>query len=401
MEISPKQQIVELVKSSNRILLVSHVNPDGDALGSILALYIALTKLGKKVTAVVSDIIPETYKFLPQVDMVGSNFSGIRDFIISVDLTNADVEKLGYKKDKTENRLNIVLTPRSGSLSPEDVNFSYGKNKFDLIFVLDCPDFDRIGKVYDENTDLFYETPIINIDHHPVNDHFGKINWVEITATSTCEILVSLIESLSREQQLLDADVATCLLTGITTDTASFQNTNTTPKSLTIAAQMVAAGARQQEIIQKIYKTKQLTTLKLWGVILSRVIQETEGFVWSYVGEDDFSAVGASPDEVRGVIDELLKTVPGVDFALLLVEKGSLVHGSLRATKKTVNVSEVAKLFDGGGHEQASAFQIKDVTLAGVQDEIIKKIKLHQEKINSNIPDNTGELITEDEIGIQ
>lgn len=400
MEISPKQQIAELIKSSKNILLCSHVNPDGDSLGSMLALYISLTKLGKSVTAVVSDTVPETFEYLPQIRSIGKNFTGLKDFIISVDLTNSEIDKLGYKKNEAENKLNIVLTPRSGSLSPEDVLFSYGKNKFDLIFVLDSPDFDRLGNIYDENTELFYETPIINIDHHPANDHFGKINWVEITATSTCEILVSLVESLSREKQLLDADVATCLLTGITTDTASFQNTNTTPKSLTIAAQMVAAGARQQEIIQKIYKTKQLTTLKLWGIILSRVVQEPEKFVYSYIGEDDFSAVGANSDEVRGVIDELLKTVPGIDFALLLVEKNGLVHGSLRATKKTVNVAEVAKLFDGGGHEQASAFQIKDVTLAGVQDEIIKKIRSQRAQINMKSPEN-GELISEDEIGIQ
>lgn len=380
MELTEKQQITELIKKSNNIFLTTHVNPDGDALGSILAFYLVLKKLGKNVTAVSPTQSPEVFGFLPNIHDVGTDFSGTKDFIVTLDLANTQIEKLGYKKDIENNKINIVFTPKNGNFTPEDVSFSYGKNKFDLIFVLDAPDFDRLGPVYDNNTDLFYETPVVNIDHHPGNDHFGKINWVDITATSTSEILVSLIESLSREKQLLDADIATCLLTGITTDTASFQNTNTTPKSLTVAAQLVAAGARQQEIIQKIYKTKPLSTLKLWGVILSRVYKTQENFVYSYVEEGDFQVTGALESQTQGVIDELLKTVPDIDFALLLSEKNGGVHGSLRSTKKTVSVSKIAALFGGGGHEQAAAFQIKGVKMTDKKDEILETIKQYQLK---------------------
>lgn len=378
MELTEKQQIVELIRESKNIFLTTHINPDGDALGSILAFYLILKKLGKNVTAVTPTKASKVFEFLPEIKQVATDFNGMKDFIVSVDLTNAEIDKLGYKKDIKENKINIVVTPKSGNFTPEDVSFSYGKNKFDLVFVLDAPDLDRLGPVYDENTDLFYETPVVNIDHHPGNSHFGKVNWVDMTATSTSEILVSLIESLSREKQLLDADIATCLLTGITTDTASFQNTNTTPKSLTVAAQLVAAGARQQEIIQKIYKTKELSTLKLWGVILARVEMQEGNFVYSYVGKDDFVKCNANESQTQGVIDELLKTVPGIDFALLLSEKETGLHGSFRSTKKNVNVSKIARLFGGGGHEQAAAFQIKDGILADKKDEIIEKVKAFQ-----------------------
>lgn len=380
MELSEKQQIIELLRQSKNILLTTHVNPDGDALGSMIAFYLVLRKLGKFVTAVSPTEIPEVFNFLPQIKKITSEFRGAKDFIVTLDLTNAEIDKLGYKKNLEKNKLNIVITPKSGNFSPEDISFSYGKAKFDLIFVLDAPNLDRIGPVYDENTDLFYETPVVNIDHHPGNDHFGKINWVDLTATSTSEILVSLIEALSREKQLLDVDIATCLLTGITTDTASFQNTNTTPKSLTVAAQLVAAGARQQEIIQKIYKTKALSTLKLWGLILSRVQQEPESFVYSSVSAKDFTLTGAQESQTQGVIDELLKTVPGIDFALLLSEKEGGVHGSLRSIKKTISVSKIAELFDGGGHEQAAAFQIENSTLDDKKNEIIQKIKKYQKE---------------------
>lgn len=375
MELNDKQQTVELLKKSKNVLLVTHVNPDGDALGSLLALHMVLKKLDKNVTAVSTSEISEVYRFLPKIEQIESKFSGMKDFIVSIDLVNSGIEKLSYKKDVEQNKLNIIVSPKNGNFSPEDVSFRYGKNKYDLIIVLDAPTLDRVGGIYDENAELFYETPIINIDHHPGNDHFGKVNWVDLTATSTAEILVSLIESVSREKQLLDADVATCLLTGITTDTASFQNTNTTPKSLTIAAQLVAAGARQQEIIRKIYKTRQLTTLKLWGRVLSRIKQEPEGFVWSYATKKDLEEVGAGENETSGVIDELIKTVPGVDFALLLTERSNGVHGSFRSTSKNVKVVDMAHLFGGGGHEQAAAFRMDGENLDQVKDNILSKIK--------------------------
>lgn len=405
MELNNKQQIVELVKTSNNILLVSHVNPDGDAIGSLIALYLVFKKMGKNVTAAVSTEISSIFDFLPKIETITHDFSGIKDFIISLDLTNVSIEKLGYKKDLINNKLNIVVAPKSGNFSPEDVSFSYGANKFDLIFVLDCPDLDRLGTLYDENTDLFYETPIINIDHHPGNDNFGKVNLIDLTATSTSEILVSLIESFSREKQLLDSDIATCLLTGITTDTGSFQNTNTTPKSLTVAAQMVAAGARQQEIVQKIYKTKKLSTLKLWGAILSKIKKETTNFVWSYVTEKDFIQTKSATNETQGVIDELLKTVPEIDFALLLVEKNGSLHGSFRSTKININVSEIAKIFGGGGHEQAAAFELTKTNYSESGAMIINKIneilsnkKEENKHINSDDQSNQYELEIPEEL---
>lgn len=385
MELSPKQQIVELIDKSKNILLITHINPDGDAIGSLLAFYLALSKLDKKVTVVFPKPVPKLYTFLPAIENITQDFSGTKDFIISLDCSQADVEKLGYKYLKEERKLNIVVSPKSGNFTPRDISFKYGPSKFDLIFVLDAPDLDRTGEIYNNNPDLFYETPIINIDHHPGNDYFGKVNWVDLTATSSCEILVALFESLGRGKPLLDSEIATCLLTGIITDTASFQNSNTTPKSLTVAAQLVAAGAKQQEIVQHIYKTKSLSTLKLWGLILSRISEEPERFVWSAVEAQDFTNIDASEEETGGVIDELLKTAPGIDFALLLSEKQDGVRANLRSAKPNINVAEIAELFDGGGHNQAAGFQLSNQTLSDVQEEIISKIKVYQQKKQNSV----------------
>jgi phosphoesterase RecJ-like protein len=189
------------------------------------------------------------------------------------------------------------------------------------------------------------------------------------------------MESLAREKPLLDEDIATALLTGIITDTGSFQNANTTPKSLTVAAQLVAAGARQQEIIRNIFKTKPLSTLKLWGKVLESVQEDLEHrFIWAKVKHDDFTETGATETETSGVIDELLKSAPNVDFALLLSERQEGLHGSLRAIAQGVDVSAIAKIFGGGGHEAAAAFQLPTSTLALHEQEILAKLRNYQER---------------------
>lgn len=381
MELTPKQQTTEQIRAAEKILVLTHFNPDGDALGSLLALYLVLKKIGKEVTAVVPETVPASFQFLPAVAELKNNYSGAKDFIISVDTRKTKVDRLGYKHLPEENKLNIIITPDQGTFEKEDVSFSYSHFKFDLIIVLDSSDLDRLGPLYDGQNALFYETPVINIDHHPGNDFFGKINWVDLTATSTAEILVALVESLSREKPLLDEDVATALLAGIITDTGSFQNANTSPKSLTVAAQLVAAGARQQEIIKHIFKTKPLSTLKLWGRVLESVKADPEyRFIWAKVRKNDFLETGASEAETAGVIDELLKSAPGIDFAMLLAEREDSLHGSLRATSSGVDVSAIAKMFNGGGHEAAAAFQIQNGNLVNDEKELINRIRDYQAK---------------------
>lgn len=377
MELSPKQQVVEILKTKQRILLLTHKNPDGDAIGSILALYLSLKKLGKDVVAVCNDPAPAVFEFLPQIKEISQNFANGRDFVISLDVAQVKADKVMYKV--VGDKLNIIITPATGNFTPEMVTTAAGSFNFEAIVVLDSTDLERIGSPYEKNPEVFYEVPVVNIDHHAGNDQFGKINWVDITATSTSEILVSVLEALTGDPKFIDEDIATALLTGIITDTNSFQNNNTTPKSLTVAAQLVAFGGRQQDIIKYIYKTKPLSTLRLWGRALSNLRDErADRFVWTQLYKKDYLECGAAEPESSGVIDELLKTAAGVDFALLLSEKNGEVHGSLRSTNKNTDVSAIAKLFNGGGHPMAAAFQIDNSTLEQSSAMIVQKIKDYQ-----------------------
>ena len=334
-------------------------------MGSLLALGRSLIAIGKTVTMACNGEVHTLFSFLPHLDEVKNTLDGGRDFIITIDTAQSSEGelKLGYKHDKTTHKLSIVVTPSIGLIRKENLSFSTNMPRFDCIITLDVPDIERLGTLYDDHTQLFFETPVINIDHHASNDHFGKINWVDLTATSTCEILVSLLESMSASNnniKLLTEDVATYLLTGIITDTGSFQNASTTPKSFTVAAQLVGAGARQQEIIKRLFKTKPLTTLRVWGTVLSNITLESNPpCVWSAVSAEELDAVDATPAELTGVIDELLKSTPDVDFALLLSERRSDTNGNsstqYAGDVPSVDVSALTHIF-GGGYTQAAGF---------------------------------------------
>jgi len=371
IETSAKQQAVELIRDAKSILAVTHKNPDGDALGSIIALKIALEKLGKTVEAVCPDRPNELFSFLPKFSDVLTEIKPSNELVISLSTKKADFEKIGYKKGA--DKVDIVVTSSKGRFSPEDVEVQDPKPKYDLIISVDTPNLERLGRLA-QPADMFYEIPVINIDHHPSNEKFGRVNWVELVATSTAEILVSLLEALSHETQLIDEEVATALLTGLIYDTSSFQNVNTTPKSLTVAAQLVAAGAHQQEIIKNLYKTKSLQTLKLWGVVLANVKEDKANrFLWSSITKEEIEKVGAQESALSGVIDELLKLASDVDFVVLLSERENQIHGSLRAIAKSINVAKIAESFGGGGHEVASAFRV-DGNLKEKQESILEKI---------------------------
>ena len=380
-EPTPKQQWSEQIKGAQKILILPHANPDGDALGSALALKLGLEKLGKEVTVAVSGDISPNFSFLPVFESLVKDLKIQKELLLMIDESQAKVGNISLKR-VSEKKLIVVVTPKDGLLTAANVRIEEGSFQCDLVIALDCANIDRIGSVYEQNPSLFYEVPVVNIDHHAGNTNFGKINIVDTAASSTAEILVSLLETLAKDGPAFDVDTATALLTGLITDTGSFQNQNTTPKSLTVAAQLVAAGARQQEIVQRIFRTRSLSTLRLWGRALSYLKEDApRSFVWSILSKSDFVAAQAAQEESSGVIDELLKTAQGMDFVLLLTERDGGIHGSLRSIVPSLNVSLIANLFGGGGHPAASAFYVDEAALADKETEIINQVREHLDSL--------------------
>lgn len=375
-----QKNIIDLIKRTDKILVLPSTPVDGDSIGSAIAISLVLKKLKKHVTVVCAEKMPEVLEFLPETQIVGEKLVSSKDFIITIDTKKIKVEEI--KSEIEENKVNIIITPREGRFTEKDMTFNEGMEEYDLIITVDTAELQQLRSVYENNPQMFHEIPIINIDHHISNEHYGKINYVDIMSASTTELLLPLFEKMEEEFEieLMDEDIATLLLTGIITDTGSFQNSNTTPKAFAHAAQLIAYGARQQEIIQHIYKTKQLSQLKIWGRVLSKIqTDEKYKIVWSSVSQEDFRDTESREEETGDIIDALMTNAPGAEVILLLKERSDkTISGSIRTTTPAVDASAIAEIFGGGGHGQAAGFRIQDGDFRRNEGEIIEKIRKFQ-----------------------
>jgi phosphoesterase RecJ-like protein len=349
----------KMVEESRKMLIIPHANVDPDGLSSALACYLFFTSLGKECTVLCPDTLPESLEFLPGFEKLESTLKATQDFVITLDTSKGlEVDKLRYTVE--EKKVNIVVTPKSGAFSAREVSFQEGGFPYDLILIVDTADLKLLGSLFEQHRHFFESVPILNIDHHISNTKFGKLQVIDPLSASATEVLYRWFISDPEWKKLVTADIATLLLTGLITDTRSFQNPNTTPFSLEIAAELLDLGARQQEIIKFIYKTKPLSTLKIWGRALNHIqVNAKEKIVWSSISKEDLEEMHATDKETHGIIDELLTTIPDADLYVLFTEvKEGGLKASLRSTEK-IDVSALSgKLYGGGGHPRAAGFRI-------------------------------------------
>jgi nanoRNase/pAp phosphatase (c-di-AMP/oligoRNAs hydrolase) len=182
------------------------------------------------------------------------------------------------------------------------------------------PSFDLLGEFYTKHTELFFDVPLVNIDFRASNENYGQFNLVTLSATSTSEIILDLINKF--EASLIDENIATQLLAGIITETNSFQHVRTTPQTFLKASQLVGLGAKQQDIINNLYKSKSLGLLKLWGRVLARLKQETElSLVYSAVNQNDIVKSQAVESDVDAIIKEMTSQLGFAKIFLFLKEE--------------------------------------------------------------------------------
>lgn len=302
MSLTPQEQFKKFLENSKDILILIPENPSADAVGSAWALYFFLESKKLVPTIAFSNNLSQKYSFLPKPEKILTEISGARDFVLSFDISRNRIMKL--RSEEKDNKFIIYLTPEKGAIDPRDFSFILAKFKYDLIVVLDSPDLEKLGKIYTENTDLFFEVPVINIDRRSDNDNFGQINLVDVTASSCSEILAHALETV--DSSLIDKTVATCLLSGIIGATDSFQKKNTTPKSFATAATLMDKGADQQEIVRWLYKTHPLHILKLWGRTMAKLNWDPETkLVWSEIALDDFIQSRSNPSDLVLILEKL------------------------------------------------------------------------------------------------
>lgn len=303
MSLLPHEQFKKFLDNSKEVLILIPENPDCDAISSAYGLCFFLEKIGCIPTVAVSSEIPDRFSFLPRPERIVHDVSGARDFVLSFDTSRNKIT--GIRKEQKGDTLNIFLTPEKGSLNPKDFSFILAKFKYDLVITINCPDLEKLGSIYFNNPDLFFEIPIANIDSHSNNESFGQINLVDVTACSSSEIIAKTLGEI--DKGATDKNIATCLLAGIICSTDSFQKKNTTPRCLLVAADLMEKGAEQQEIVRWLYKTQPLHELKLMGRVMAKVNWEEDAkIVWAPLSIEDFVQSRSNP-EILPIILEKLK----------------------------------------------------------------------------------------------
>ncbi|MCK4539795.1 DHH family phosphoesterase [Candidatus Parcubacteria bacterium] len=385
--LNQEQQIFEQIKKAKNILITFNKRWEGDAIASALALFLVCKKQEKNVEIIAEKFSDSAiFNFLPAYGNIKSSLDISQDFIISLDTSHAKVGQIKY--NTKENSLDFIISPKGGFFTHDDISSGSENFKYDLIIVLDTPDLESIGTVYDNNTNFFYKTPIINIDHHSNNERFGQINHVELTAISTTEILFNLISEYS--QDAIDEDIATCLLTGIISKTKSFKTQNITPQSLAISSQLITIGADREKIVNRLYRSRPLNLLKLWGRILARLTSSREkALVWSILTLADFNKTEANENDLIELIDELIVSIPQANIIILIYESNldgdknktqNNITKALIYSVKNINSLNLAKKFKPSGTRNFVKIQL-DKPLNEAEPEIINTIKEELNKL--------------------
>lgn len=370
MGLNSQEQIKDQLSKNEAILICVGKNPEGDALGSALALYGALKKLGKKVDVVSPSAVLEKYSFMPEAGFVSHKLEGARDYVFSLAIDKDKLQQLRYEVE--DDKLKIFITAKNGEISKDRISLESSRFNYELIVVLGASDLESLGQVYDDNSELFYDVPVINIDHNPSNEYFGKINLVDVAASSTAEIIFNLLNGI--DEKLIDENVATDLLTGVIAATESFQNKNTTPKAFMTAASLIAKGANKQDIIRYLYKTKSVSMLKLMGKAMSGLKYNSQyKLAWSVIEDDDFIKANSGAD-IHLAIKELAQSSPEFDLFFLLYQMDGKMKGIINSAGNK-DLTELVKMLGGSAEESQIIFLPEATAIQDAEKEVLRKIK--------------------------
>lgn len=297
----------EAISRAERIAIITHKSPDSDAIGSMLGLTLTLQRLGKNVTPIDIDGVPEMFRFMP-----------------------------GWQQVQQD------LDPAA----------------FDTIIVIDCGDPKQTGFA-ESKPEIFApagQRPhfLIKIDHHAYAREFGDLQLVYTDMPASAFIVAELLRKLGIDPK---PDAATNLLSGLMTDTGSLRHSNSSSAAHRLAAYLLRCGAQLAPIRRNIFQHTPIEALRLWGRVLKNLNLNQKGIAVTAIRQRDFEETGATAEDLAGVVD-YVNAVPGALFSLMLSERGDLIKGSLRTKRDDVDVAKIASAFGGGGHVKAAGFAV-------------------------------------------
>ena len=309
--------ILEEIKKAERIVILTHENPDGDAIGSSLAMYKALINMGKTPDLIIPEL-PRIFNFLPDADKI----------------------------------------KKQGSSEP-----------YDLAIALDVATIKMLNGWAN-----YFETAKVKIviDHHGTNTMYGDINFVNPDAPAAAQVLIHIIEHLGIE---IDREIGTCILTGIITDTGGFQYQSTTPETFEFAAELLKRGVNVSDIYKRVMETKSRASFELRKRAIDRLeFLENGKIAFTYITKQDMEEINAENGDHEGIVNEG-RAIEGVEISIFLRETDKGYRASLRSNSY-VNVSDVCIMFGGGGHVHAAGCTIVS-TLEQAKEKLINQAKMH------------------------
>ncbi len=317
MRISPK--LLKLIRENKNFLIVSHINPEGDAIGSSIALALGLKKLGKYVYILSKDPLPDILKFLPHSDLI-----------------------------------NTKIPPMN----------------FDVLLMIDCNTIERTGFSTPGRSKNLTAKATVVIDHHLTARKNKKyINMINPQVSATGELIYRLFNALHVS---IDKKIATNLYTAILTDTGGFRYSNTSVESLRIASKLIEAGANTWEITKEVYENIPLNCLRLLTLTLS-TLEKKGKIAWITVTQHMFKKTNTSAQDTENFSDHPRK-IKGVEVGVLFREDGKNSYKVSLRSKGMVNVADITKTFGGGGHASAAGCKLNG-TLQEVKDKVFKAIR--------------------------
>lgn len=371
------QQLRKLITDSKQILLVLSMEHNDDDIVSALALKNFLDKLPKQTEIACTNFTaPNHLRFLTGLEIIKPHLSGLQKMTIKVDISKAEIESLSYEiKDEW---LSIFLTPKQGIITKDDLRTAQSDYKFDLIISIGAQDLASLDKIFFNNTELFYNTPIINIDHKINNEHFGQMNIVESTMSSNSEIIFKIMQQL--EEFALDEKTSNYILTGMISATHSFKTSNVTPSTLNTAGKLMDGGADRETIIKNLYRTRSIAVLKLWGEALSHLqIDKNIGFAWTTLTRENFARSGADEADLHGIIAELIGNSPEVKVILILSEsKNKKEQNEIRGilnVEDRFDAMSLLHVFNPRGNKKFASFIIENKSLKEAEEIAVRNIR--------------------------
>ena len=310
-------EILVEIEHAEKIVIMAHETPDGDAIGSMLSMYLALKKMGKEADVIVKEF-PRTFSFLPGANDVK---------------TTSDVEI------------------------------------YDLAISLDCADLKRlVGKEYFESA-----KKTIVIDHHGTNMMYGDLNFVNPVSPACCEILAGMFEYFDIE---IDSEIGSCILTGIITDTGGFKYSSVTPETFEFTAELLRKGVNVSDIYQRVLETRRKSNFELLRRAMNRLeLLEDGKIAFTYINKKDEEEVHAETGDHEGIVENG-RSIEGVRVSVFIREKEENIYKvSMRAGNGfNINVSDICYIFGGGGHPRAAGAVVSG-TVEQVKEKLVKEIK--------------------------